>query len=318
VLLAGSLCFNVSSHDTNANSQVKENVNEVVACKFNGDESLFTTKATLVSSNFLFLEGPTWSKSTESFFFSEMNFGGSQATGPDATIYELTLPNTITTFMKHSGSNGLLATGNDLLVMSHKTRSVSRVNLTTKQQTLIVDGFEGSHFSSPNDVALHSSGHIYFTDPDWQLGDREKELPFTGIFGLSKNNQLTLIDKTRAKPNGIVLSPDESMLYVGDYNNEIGKYPVDRRGNVGKRNSFVQVQSPDGMTVDCAGNIYVASHNEGNIYVFSPSGKQLDKIYVTPKITNIDFGGPDMKTLLVTSGKGLYTLQTLINGHTIE
>lgn len=49
---------------------------------------------TLVSDDFLFLEGPTWSSQDNAFYFSEMNFASLQALGPDSTIYKLQLPNT--------------------------------------------------------------------------------------------------------------------------------------------------------------------------------------------------------------------------------
>ncbi|WP_232824747.1 SMP-30/gluconolactonase/LRE family protein [Algibacillus agarilyticus] len=271
-------------------------------------------QATLITADLLFLEGPTWSHRQQAFYFSEMNFGSPQATGPAANIYKLQLPNTLSTFIKHSGSNGLLAQGNNLYALTHSTRSVTKINLTTKEKTVLIDRYQGQYFNSPNDIALHSNGTIYFTDPDWQLGERTKELDFTGVFSLTPQGKISLIDKTRAKPNGIVLSPDESKLYVGDHTNEVGVYSVSKGGQVGTRTPFISVASPDGITVDCAGNLYIASHNEGNIYVYSPHAKLLNKMYITPKITNMEFGGPNMKTLLITSGTGLYTLQTNLPG----
>ncbi|MBU2881537.1 gluconolactonase, partial [Psychrosphaera sp. I2R16] len=51
------------------------------------------SKVELISDDFLFLEGPTWSTTSQAFYFSEMNFSSSQAQGPDSTIYKLVLPN---------------------------------------------------------------------------------------------------------------------------------------------------------------------------------------------------------------------------------
>ena len=43
-----------------------------------------------------------------------------------------------------------------------------------------------SDFNSPNDLAVHSSGAIYFTDPPYglekQMDDPAKELTFQGVY----------------------------------------------------------------------------------------------------------------------------------------
>ena len=68
------------------------------------------------------------------------------------------------------------------------------------------------------------------------------------------------------------------------------------------------------MTVDCAGNIYVAVHNEGQIRVYAPSSAQLGSIPVASSTTNVAFGGGDGMTLYVTAGKGLYAMQMNLPG----
>ncbi len=104
-----------------------------------------------------------------------MNFNSEQSTGPLSIIYQLTLPANITRFIENSGSNGLLAKANVLYSMNHGTRSLSRFKLPDKTREVLVDNFQGQHFNSPNDLTLHSAGHIYFTDPNWQLGDRRQK-----------------------------------------------------------------------------------------------------------------------------------------------
>lgn len=286
-------------------------------CRTSYNVSAEPSVAKLINDKFLFLEGPTWSAETQSFYFSEMNFDSEQSTGPLSTIYRLTLPDRIATFIENSGSNGLLAKGHALYSMNHGTRSLSRFNLTDKTREVLVDNFEGQHFNSPNDLTIHSAGHIYFTDPNWQLGERTQETPFTGVYWLNTQGDITLVDKTLDKPNGIILSPDQKTLYVGDFGNKISVYQVNEDGSVGERKTFASVKVPDGMAVDCAGNLYATSHSEGNIYVYSPQGKQLNKIKVGPSLTNVAFGGPEMKTLLITTGKGLFTLKVNIPGVTL-
>jgi len=269
---------------------------------------------TLVSDNLLFLEGPTWSSQDNAFYFSEMNFASSQALGPDSTIYKLVLPNTLTTYLKHSGTNGLYAKSGNLYNLNHSTQSLSKINIKSKTNTVIVNKFDGLSFSSPNDMTMHRNGDIFFTDPNWQIGERTQQMPYTGVYKLSNTGTLSLIDATLEKPNGVALSPDQRTLYVGDFSNRVSKYTIDENGDISPREDFIKVTSPDGIKVDSAGNIYVSSHKKGVINIYTPHGKKIDRIKLGPNVTNLAFGGKDRKTLLITTAKGLFTLDVKVAG----
>lgn len=269
---------------------------------------------TLVSDNLLFLEGPTWSSHDNAFYFSEMNFASSQALGPDSTIYKLVLPNTLTTYLKHSGTNGLYAKGQSLYTLNHSTQSLSKINIKSKTNTVIVNKFDGLSFSSPNDMTMHKNGDIFFTDPNWQLGERTQQMSYTGVYKLSNTGVLSLIDATLEKPNGVALSPDQRTLYIGDFSNRVSKYTIDENGDILPREDFIKVTSPDGIKVDSAGNIYVSSHKKGVINIYTPRGSLIDKIELGPNVTNLAFGGKNRKTLLITTAKGLFTLDVKVAG----
>lgn len=269
---------------------------------------------TLVSDNLLFLEGPTWSSHDNAFYFSEMNFASSQALGPDSTIYKLVLPNALTTYLKHSGTNGLYAKGENLYTLNHSTQSLSKINIKSKTNTVIVNKFDGLSFSSPNDMTMHKNGDIFFTDPNWQLGERTQQMSYTGVYKLSNTGVLSLIDATLEKPNGVALSPDQRTLYVGDFSNRVSKYTIDENGDILPREDFIKVTSPDGIKVDSAGNIYISSHSKGVINIYTPRGSLIDKIELGPNVTNLAFGGKNRKTLLITTAKGLFTLDVKVAG----
>ena len=61
---------------------------------------------------------------------------------------------------------------------------------------------------------------MFFTDPPYGLlkgnADPKKEIPFNGVYRLSKGGELTLLTKEMTFPNGIGLSPDEKTLYVAN------------------------------------------------------------------------------------------------------
>ncbi|MBC3767214.1 SMP-30/gluconolactonase/LRE family protein [Neptunicella marina] len=273
------------------------------------------TKVSKIADGFVFVEGAVWSDKSHSFYFSEMNFDGPQQNGPEAKIHQLVLPDQMSVFIEHSGSNGLAIDNHSLLAATHDNQSLSRYDLNDKTRTIILTDINGKHFNSPNDLTVSSQGDIYFTDPNWQLGERENQTGVTGVYWRKPDGSVELIDGTRENPNGISLSPDEKTLYVGDKNGEILQYQRHADGSIGDKSAFTFVQEPDGMAVDCAGNLYITSHTPGILHVVNPQGHELAQINVATKLTNAAFGGEDHKTLLLTAGGAIYRLQSPIPGY---
>jgi gluconolactonase len=268
----------------------------------------------LIKDGFVFVEGPVWSDQLTAFFFSEMDFNNSGPNGPPSKIHRLVLPASIDVFIPNSGSNGLAIDGEGLIAATHDTQALSRYDLTTRARSVLVSDYDSKHFNSPNDVALHSKGYVYFTDPDWQIGQRKNETGVTGVYFRNGAGQVALIDGDLARPNGITLSPDETRLYVGASDGVISVYQVLADGSVAPRQKFADVREPDGMGIDCEGRLYVASHGPGEVVVLSPSGATLSAIKVAPRATNVAFGGADRKTLLITAGSGIYTSRAVAPG----
>ncbi|MDQ7808605.1 SMP-30/gluconolactonase/LRE family protein [Amycolatopsis sp. A133] len=273
----------------------------------------------LIRSGFNFLEGPTWDRRTGTLLLSNMqNATGPQGVQPSAVL-RYTPPATFETFIAASGSNGLAITadGTRVLAATHDNRTVSAYNLSDRSRTTVAAGYLGRAFNSPNDLTTGRDGTTYFTDPNYQRGNRADEQGGrTGVFRV-RDGVVSLVDDSLPQPNGVVLSPDGKTLYVGATGaNVIMKYTVFPDGSTGNRTTFANMRTPDGATVDCAGNLYWASYDEGLVHVFSPSGAQLGTISAGRNTTNAAFGGPDGRTLYLTSGVsgggfGLY--QTHLN-----
>jgi gluconolactonase len=267
-----------------------------------------------VAEGFVFLEGPVWIASLNSFLFSEMDFNGPQENGPGSVIHRLTLPATIELFIDNAGSNGLATDGLDILATTHDDQGLTRFSLPSKKRSEVIDNYQGKQFNSPNDLAISNKGHIYFSDPDWQLGKRANETGMTGVYHLDTNGTVTLVDGSLRKPNGVTMSSDQQFLYVGDADGEIGRYAINADGSTGQREEFAEVDGPDGMGMDCAGNLYATSHGAGQLHVISPQGLTLAIIDVAPQLTNIAFGGPEHKTILLTAGGKLFSIDSPIAG----
>ena len=234
------------------------------------------------SSYFAFIEGPVWVGSLGTLFFSD------NASSPDERIWKLVPPSTTPEiFLEPSGSNGLAIDNDDKPILADQAdQQIVRVDSSSHQ---VLGTLAGPGNFKPNDVIVRSDGNIYFTDPD------------TGFYRVSAEGQLTgpLTDVSR--PNGIVLSPDENMLYVGDVGNQqIHAFELDADGGVGSGSVFVTASNNtvDGMAVDCAGNVYAATAN--GVEVFSPTADPIG-IVPTGESSNVTFGGAERTTLYVTS-----------------
>jgi gluconolactonase len=233
-------------------------------------------------------------------------------------IWQLTPPSTTVSFMTDAGTNGMAVDGNGVVyACSHKVQGIVKLDFAAAKFTTVVDNIQGKKFNSPNDLVLRSDGTIYFTDPDFQKGNRTSETGVMGVYRVSPTGTVSLVDDTFKEPNGITLSPDETILYVADYNgNAIRSFKVAADGSTSGKKDFVTVTSPDGLAVDCLGNIYVASGGTAStIQVFSPAGSKIASLAVGSSLSNLAFGGSDGKTLYITAGKSLYSLGMNLPGY---
>jgi gluconolactonase len=270
------------------------------------------------SSSFDFIEGPVWVDALGALLFSDMDINGGGAKGPPSQIRRLTPPASFDVFVAGSGSNGLALFGPDsVLAATHDTRSLSFFDVESKRRTDVDIGFDGNAFNSPNDLAVREDGWVYFTDPDYQRGSRAAELDETGVYRIKLGNPPALmanalqIDGTLRQPNGVALSPDQQTLYVGSSGDEIWKFQVAPDGSVSNREEFARVGGSDGLTVDCAGNLYVTSDT---VEVFAANGDKLGDIEVAESPSNVAFGGSDHQTLYITARTHLYSIRLNVAG----
>jgi gluconolactonase len=279
--------------------------------------------ATKIKDGFTFLEGPVWVADPGYLLFSDMQ----AASGPErvqpAIMRRYTPPSGFEEFITGAGSNGLAisADGTEILAATHDQRSISAYRLSDRSRRTVAADYQGRKFNSPNDLTVAANGTIYFTDPSFQRGSRKDEMGGrTSVFRV-QNGQVSLVDDTLSQPNGIALSPDQTTLYVAGFsNNKIYKYPISSDGSIGPRAEFATIRGPDGVTVDCAGNLYWVSNPEGRVHVFAPSGAELGTISAGANATNAAFGGADRRTLYLTSGSGtgnygLYQVQLNVPGY---
>jgi gluconolactonase len=161
-------------------------------------------------------------------------------------------------------------------------------------------------FRGCNDLFFAGNGDLYFTDP----GRSSLSNPTGRLFVLRANGVLELLLNNIPYPNGLVMNPEETCLYLAvSRANCIWRVSLNA-GPMGRMvGLFIQLSGglagPDGLAMDEESNLAVAHSQHGTIWLFSKYGEPLYRIRscAGKSMTNLAYGGPDRKTLYVTEAE---------------
>jgi gluconolactonase len=281
-----------------------------------------------VAGGFEFTEGPVWS-SDGSLLFSSPNTN---------VIYRWHPSGRVTVFRSKSGyagvdigrfhqpgSNGLtFDPAGRLTLCQHGNRRVLRVE-PHGNVTVMADAFEGRRLNSPNDLVYRSDGTLFFTDPPFGLpevfDDADKELPFSGVFAVRTDGRVVLVTDELEGPNGLAFSPDERLLYVGNWDPErkvVMRYVLRDDLSVAEADVLFDMTAADGedaidgLKVDEAGNVFACG--PGGIWVIAPDGTHLGTLRLPEAPHNLAWGDADGRSLYITALTSVYRIRLLTPG----
>ena len=253
-----------------------------------------------VGGDFAFVEGPVWSKKGFLIFSDIYN-------SRIMKLADAGRPEIYRNYTNAANGNSMDVQGR-LYTAERDGRRISRLEADGSISVLASE-WRGKRLNSPNDVVVRRDGHVYFTDPASKAVLEPQELGFNGVYHITPDGRLSLIDQKMARPNGIALTADGRTLYVADSEARlILAYDLDAQGNATRERVFISGMdgSPDGLRVAENGNLYIAAKG---IAVYSAAGKHLRTIDFPEAPANCAFGGEDLKTLYVTARTSVYRVR---------
>lgn len=229
---------------------------------------------------------------------------------PNGKIYVHRVDGSLETFMERSARcNGLMFDKKgQLWACQGGNGRVIRIDPKTKAIQPVAAEIDGGPFLSTNDLVLDAHGGAYFTDPAYSRHPDAKVEE--AVYYVDAKGKIHRLFDGLPRPNGILLSPDGSTLYLLPAGQKkLLKSQVIEPGALGPLETLAELPSGgDGLTCDSEGNLYLTQPRRKLILVVSPSGEKLAQMQIPESPSNIAFGGPNLDSLYVTARTSLYKL----------
>jgi gluconolactonase len=247
----------------------------------------------LVSHGHRFTEGPAVNAKGE-VYFTDI---------PNNRIHKIGLDGSVTVFAEDTGAaNGLMfhADGH-LYAVANARQQLVRYDSEGHSQ-VVATNLPG------NDLVTTFQDGIYSTDPE------NKKVWYTAPSGDRRQ-----VDSGLGFANGIVLSPDQTLLYVADTRSQwVWSHVVQADFSLAHKQPYFHLHIPDpatdsgadGMTVDTQGRLYVTTRL--GLQICDQAGR-VNAILPKPGngwLSNVCFGGPNLDTLYVTCGEQVFQRKT--------
>ncbi|WP_237954809.1 SMP-30/gluconolactonase/LRE family protein [Acetobacter senegalensis] len=274
-----------------------------------------------IATGFEWTEGPVWLGESNLLLFSDIR--GNRIMKWDEATGETSVFRASSNF---SNGNTVDRQGR-LLTCECATRRITRTEADGRI-TVLVDGFGGKPFNSPNDIVCTTDGAIWFTDPTFGPNFSEGDLPPVQparVYRIDpRTKKTTVVLDDVPGPNGLCFSPDEKTLYVVASRHaphrQIWSYTVAlESGAVSNQRVFLDCGegTADGFRVDINGNLWCGwGSGEGadGVAIFNPQAKKIGHIDLPERCPNLCFGGVHRNQLFMATHTSIYRLTLATQG----
>ncbi|MDG2169290.1 MAG: SMP-30/gluconolactonase/LRE family protein [Opitutales bacterium] len=250
----------------------------------------------LVSEGHKFTEGPAVNTKGE-LFFTDLR---------TSEIFKVDLTGKVSLFAKNTAKANGLMFGADgrLYACANGDKEIVAYEMGGTKTTIVK-----GHPS--NDLVILPTGG-YFTSP----GEGK-------VYHFTFDGQVKVVDEGMEQPNGVMVSPDQTLLIILDTSDRYGySYQIQPDGSLAYKQKYYHLHRDDnqtksggdGLTVDVEGRVYFTTH--AGVQVSDQPGR-VHQIWEKPQsgwLSNAVFGGPEMNYLYITITDKVYRRKTSTRG----
>jgi sugar lactone lactonase YvrE len=186
----------------------------------------------------------------------------------------------------------------ELLVVSMADRRL--LKLAGKELEEVANLWDLASFNC-NDMVVNNQGRAYIGNFGF---DFESLDPFSPgeIIAVSPEGHAEIVADNLAFPNGMVITSDEKTLIVSETLGEcLTAFDINQDGSLANRRTWAELEgmTPDGITLDDEGAVWVASPVSGGVFRVHEGGEITQHVTVSPQPYACMLGGADRKTLFI-------------------
>lgn len=241
-----------------------------------------------------FLEGPAFDRAGH-LYLVDIPYGRILRVSPDGMWSVVT---------EYDGwPNGLKIHKDGRIFIADHRRGIMQLDPVTGVVQPLIEHVRREGFKGLNDLVFAMNGDLYFTDQ----GQTGMQDPSGCVYRLKTNGQLDCLMNNIPSPNGLVLSPDEKILFVAVTRaNQVWRLPLHADGTTSKVGVYITLSGgaagPDGLAMDDTGGMAVAHCGLGTVWLFNKLGEPVFRVRSCEGLstTNLAYGGPDNKALFIT------------------
>jgi gluconolactonase len=212
-----------------------------------------------------------------------------------------------TLFHQYSGRpNGLKIGPDGRIIVTDQVNGILSFDPRTAEMRVLLAEYAGRRLQGPNDLTFAANGDLYFTDP----GDSDLRRREGRVFRIRATGEVELLLDGLAYPNGLVLSPEQDVLYIAITRSLQVLRLALRPDVVGEHKCGVFLQlsggiaGPDGMAVDSVGNLFVAHSGLATVWQFDRLGEPLARFRSCAGIRTTNLAlGPDGVSAFITESE---------------
>lgn len=252
------------------------------------------TARLLLDSQFALGEGPIWHVGRQQLFFFDIN---------EQTLFAVTATGEIADSWLFNETVAAAAIVDDHTLVLATDTGLKEFDLTTGGMNRINEIEADNPATRTNDSRVHPSGAFWIGTMS-----RAEEAPGGSVYHY-RAGQLTTLKSGISIPNATCFSPDGRLAYWADTpTKKIMQVATDPATGlpVGEWTLFADVSDgrgyPDGAVIDSQGYLWNAKWGGSCVVRHAPDGS-IDRVVEVPvsQVTCPAFGGPDLKTLFITT-----------------